>query len=238
MYLYSVFESVQGEGIEIGKPTIFVRFAGCPFRCKFCDEPAAISIDGGTQIEVTSVLEVIVDTIKKFNITNIEFTGGSPEMQKKDLFFLAKELRAYAAQNDTVFNLSLQSSGAYKLGKEYFDLFDSVKIDYKPIDIGMPFETPLTYFRKSDEVKILVDFEKEQPFKNLNDFTKLIKDIDFNSNIVLTTTDYPTVKCNSVENWRKLTEMIVDLKFPIKVKSKIQVLPRLQVLYWNNIKDK
>ena len=34
-----VFASYQGEGIYMGQPQIFVRFAGCNLRCDYCDTP-------------------------------------------------------------------------------------------------------------------------------------------------------------------------------------------------------
>lgn len=39
LYLDEVFLSLQGEGGELGKPQVFLRLAGCPLRCKYCDTP-------------------------------------------------------------------------------------------------------------------------------------------------------------------------------------------------------
>jgi len=35
--LFEIFTSVEGEGILYGTKTLFVRLAGCPFTCFYCD---------------------------------------------------------------------------------------------------------------------------------------------------------------------------------------------------------
>jgi len=34
-----VFASYQGEGLFVGQPQTFLRLAGCPLRCRYCDTP-------------------------------------------------------------------------------------------------------------------------------------------------------------------------------------------------------
>ena len=37
--LVEIFASAQGEGPEVGRTMVFVRFGGCDLRCRWCDSP-------------------------------------------------------------------------------------------------------------------------------------------------------------------------------------------------------
>jgi 7-carboxy-7-deazaguanine synthase len=37
-----LFVSFQGEGVHAGRRQLFVRFAGCPLRCRWCDTPESL----------------------------------------------------------------------------------------------------------------------------------------------------------------------------------------------------
>ena len=36
-----VFASIQGEGLHVGEPQVFLRMRGCPLRCRWCDTPGS-----------------------------------------------------------------------------------------------------------------------------------------------------------------------------------------------------
>ncbi|MFH1230658.1 MAG: 7-carboxy-7-deazaguanine synthase QueE, partial [Planctomycetota bacterium] len=40
--IVSIFSSIQGEGLYVGKPHLFIRFAGCNLRCHYCDTAEAL----------------------------------------------------------------------------------------------------------------------------------------------------------------------------------------------------
>lgn len=38
-----IFVSFQGEGAHVGRRHLFVRFGGCPLRCRYCDSPGSLA---------------------------------------------------------------------------------------------------------------------------------------------------------------------------------------------------
>jgi organic radical activating enzyme len=44
-----VFASIQGEGLYVGRPQVFLRLAGCPLRCRWCDTPGAWVVRAGSR---------------------------------------------------------------------------------------------------------------------------------------------------------------------------------------------
>ncbi|MFA6176201.1 MAG: 7-carboxy-7-deazaguanine synthase QueE [Phycisphaerae bacterium] len=69
-----LFYSIQGEGLLAGKPSVFVRLAGCPLRCKFCDTVYSQDANAGKKIS----LEKIINEIKKYSCDYVVITGGEP----------------------------------------------------------------------------------------------------------------------------------------------------------------
>ena len=39
MKISEIFYSIQGEGMLVGVPSVFVRTSGCNLRCAWCDTP-------------------------------------------------------------------------------------------------------------------------------------------------------------------------------------------------------
>jgi len=67
-----VFASIQGEGSAQGRPCTFVRLAGCPLRCRWCD--TAWARDGGTPTEIGE----LVQQVAGHGLALVEITGGEP----------------------------------------------------------------------------------------------------------------------------------------------------------------
>ena len=72
-----IFYSIQGESTFAGFPCIFIRMTGCNLRCRYCDTTYAY--DQGDDIPLDSILT----TVKKFDCSLIEITGGEPLIQNE-----------------------------------------------------------------------------------------------------------------------------------------------------------
>ena len=73
MKIAEIFYSLQGEGANVGKPAVFVRFAGCNQNCWFCDT----EWQNGVEMNVAEILQ----EIQKFPAKMIIWTGGEPTLQ-------------------------------------------------------------------------------------------------------------------------------------------------------------
>jgi 7-carboxy-7-deazaguanine synthase len=87
--IFEIFPSVQGEGIRLGEPTIFVRLAGCDRRCSFCDTKYAWT--GGRLFSAEEVLEKVRRIRGRYPARWVCLTGGEPFMQ--DVRLLVRLLR-------------------------------------------------------------------------------------------------------------------------------------------------
>jgi 7-carboxy-7-deazaguanine synthase len=70
-----MFYSLQGEGLDTGLPTVFVRAVGCNLRCGWCDTKYAY--DGGSEWRI----ERLEKRIASYKCRRVCLTGGEPLLQ-------------------------------------------------------------------------------------------------------------------------------------------------------------
>jgi 7-carboxy-7-deazaguanine synthase len=101
-FLNEIFFSIQGESSRVGRPTTFVRLAGCPLRCSWCDTKYAFT-EGR---HVTD--DEILDEVAKHPTRTVCVTGGEPMSQRRTPELLRKLV-------ERGFDVSLETSGAVAL---------------------------------------------------------------------------------------------------------------------------
>ena len=90
--LFEIFTSVEGEGILYGTKTLFVRLAGCPFSCFYCDTKESLPSDSGTEYSIEDA-NCLIDSSLKNQTYKVNFTGGDPLIQHEAVALLAKHIQ-------------------------------------------------------------------------------------------------------------------------------------------------
>jgi 7-carboxy-7-deazaguanine synthase len=155
MHLIELYKSVQGESSFAGLPCIFVRLAGCNLRCAWCD--SEYTFTGGRPFTLDEVEQQIKALAP---CTLIEFTGGEPMLQAKELLPLMDRLLAQH------YTLMIETSGERPLA-------EVPKAVHKIVDVKCPgagsaansFRTEnLDALTKNDEVKFVLTNRADYDF--------------------------------------------------------------------------
>jgi len=114
-----VFQSVQGEGVYIGVPQVFVRFFGCNLACSYCDTP----LTAFREVSVAGLLEEVAGF---HDYHSLSLTGGEPLCQAS---FLQVFLSRFKRPDNLVY-LETNGTLVHELVK-VLDLVDIVAMDIK-----------------------------------------------------------------------------------------------------------
>ena len=125
--------TIQGEGMVIGRKTMFVRTGGCDYSCSWCD--SAFTWNGEEKAKVLSSREVYdeieeigyIDNVRNFN--HVTITGGNPALINKPMNDLIDMLH-----NDGV-KVGLETQGS--IYQDWFLKIDDLTISPKPPSSNM-----------------------------------------------------------------------------------------------------
>ncbi|MBU0791702.1 MAG: 7-carboxy-7-deazaguanine synthase QueE [Gammaproteobacteria bacterium] len=152
--IYEIFESVFGEGLNIGLPCTFIRFQGCNCSCLWCDSKYA-------QKQGTSKMmkeEDIIQEVEKYNNVWVTITGGEPTLQ--DYGFLVERLR------ERYHMVQLETNGTTWPRKDFY--INRIAMSPKLPSAGFESTRKMKYqlierLRRKDELKFVIadetDFE-------------------------------------------------------------------------------
>ena len=185
--IFEVFTSVEGEGILYGTKTLFVRLAGCPFTCFYCDTKEALPMDSGKEYSIQEACELVDQKIED-KTYKVNFTGGEPLVQYEAVSELAKHVKT--KKIPTYLESSCYDSEKFA---KVLPFIDFVKIEFKTQDADFVdknhysklVENAMECLRiaiaskKVTYIKIIVSSKTElEPFKELIQriFNKVSKD--------------------------------------------------------------
>lgn len=124
--------TIQGEGVLLGKPTIFVRSGGCDFRCVWCDTGYAVLPKHKDTWHKMTVMEILdkVDELADGTFPIITLSGGNPALQPFQYLVSPAHQRRY--------NVALETQGSKP--KEWFELLNYLILSPKPPSSEMEFD--------------------------------------------------------------------------------------------------
>jgi len=144
--IHEIYQSIQGEGSQAGMPCIFIRLAGCPLRCGYCDTPEALTASSGHSMSIDAIIHAVAD----YSSSLILVTGGEPLAQPQCI----ELLQALVALR---YHVQLETSGA-------FDVTDTPPAVQKILDIKTPASGEaeknlwcnLSLLQEHDEIKFVI----------------------------------------------------------------------------------
>ena len=90
MRIAELFYSIQGEGILVGQPSVFIRTSGCNLRCRWCDTPYTSWAPEGEHMDVGAILAAV----ERYPSRHVVVTGGEP-MIAREIVELTRTLKAH-----------------------------------------------------------------------------------------------------------------------------------------------
>lgn len=223
--------TIQGEGRVIGRKTMFVRTAGCDYRCSWCD--SAFTWDGSAKEDIQLMTaEEIYNQLKKIGgdrFDHVTISGGNPALIKgiQDLVDLFEEKQIYTA-------LETQGSKFQPWMRQINDL----TISPKPPSSNM-----------KTNIDIL-DSVIEQCIKSTLNLKVVIFDDDDYEFAKMIHHRYPNIPFylqvgnpyldddvdNHTEKLLSRYEALVDRVMASNDMNQVYVLPQLHTLLWSNKK--
>lgn len=98
-----IFYSLQGEGVSMGKPAVFLRLALCNLRCSWCDTAYSWKWNPGEMAQ--HVMDVpsedVAARVRAFPVKHIVVTGGEPLLQQEEVIRLCSLLPGYTVEVET-----------------------------------------------------------------------------------------------------------------------------------------
>lgn len=124
-----IFTSIEGEGIFVGKKTLFIRLSGCHLKCRWCDTKYALPLDSGTDYQIDEIKDLIIKELQPFTY-KVNFTGGEPLLQTEAVIELADFIKKHTNLK-TYMESSCFDSELFSKVLPYIDI---CKVEFKTDD--------------------------------------------------------------------------------------------------------
>jgi 7-carboxy-7-deazaguanine synthase len=226
MIVNEIFYSIQGEGKLAGVPSVFIRLAGCPLRCKWCDTKYAWPPTCGDEMTI----EQVKTEAAKHPASHVVITGGEP-FATEELMKLTVELA------NANFHITIETNGL-----EYTEGLKCNLMSISPkLANSIPDDPELSEEHKKhigdltaiqqlmDNYKYQLKFVVDTP-ADLNDIAECIEKLKNVNPYNVSLMPQATTRAEYITKSQLLAEVCKRTGFALS--------PRLQVLLWEGQKGK
>lgn len=214
--------TIQGEGPLIGVPTMFVRFGGCDYRCKWCDTPYAVLPEEVKKNSTRMTAEQIVEKVNQSQHCEwVTFSGGNPLLY--DLSELVDRL------HEDGWRIAVETQGT--VYREWVQKADLLVVSPKPPSSGMTTDfIKLKQFMDHPNVALKVVVFDDTDYEYAVYVRQKFDDPSISFTLQVGNAVGEDTLSNLVEKLRWLIERAVKDKRLFNVR----VLPQLHVWVWGN----
>jgi 7-carboxy-7-deazaguanine synthase len=210
MQITEIYRSIQGESAYAGLPCTFVRLTACNLRCTWCD--SEYTFTGGTKMPPEQIEQEVV---KLAESGLVEFTGGEPMLQERELVPLMERLLTKR------YTLLLETSGERPLERVPKEVHKIVDVKCPGSGEGGSFrESNLATLTKNDEIKFVLadraDYEFARDFIRQHDLHARVRDVIF-SPAFSKTPESARDSSNCLLDPRQLAEWILADKLNVRL---------------------
>ncbi|MDD1743471.1 MAG: radical SAM protein [Methanomassiliicoccales archaeon] len=207
MRISEIFRSLQGEGVLIGTPTVFIRTVGCNLECSWCDTKYAR--EGGEEFSV----EQIMAELDKQKTQFVCLTGGEPLLQKDAIRLMDKLV-------DKCYHVTLETNGSMPLEDVPCSENMLISMDIKCPSSGM------------EERMLMSNIELLSPADQLKFIVADLDDLEYAEGIL----KRYEVRSNVIFTPVGGMELEPVARFVLSRKINARVLPQLHKLIWGERK--
>ena len=144
-----IFHTLQGEGRNTGRPSVFIRASLCNLSCRWCDTAYTWNWEG-TNYEhdsgkkylrekeiLESSIEDILAFVGEFPCCHYVFTGGEPLLQEKAWVHLMAAL----SETNGEATFEIETNGTLFPNDAFLDEIDQINVSPKLANSGVPEST-------------------------------------------------------------------------------------------------
>lgn len=217
MIVNEIFYSIQGEGLLAGMPSVFIRLAGCPLSCSYCDTVYARNYNDGEELSA----EQIFEKVKKYPGRNVVVTGGEPmvdaEMNERQGL---RQLLSLLKNNDK--HITIETAGIKFLTDLPCDL---MSISPKPNAGSNTNELRQLIANYNYQLKFVIEGESD-----LTQAEKLLAELGQCDRDKIMLMPQAATRAQYMERAPLVAELCIEHNFAFS--------PRLQILLWDNTRGK